>query len=447
MERKEQAGERDSLEIDFHTAKSGFVRSIALVYVAGLLVVVAISVILLATHRLTWWRLLFNLVSYFIAASLLSYLAYRGAVRTWLRATAAGRAISVTEICSDAVYSIGPDTLINTWSKGAERMLGYTEEEAVGQTVAMLLPEDSIERELPMLEALYRDGIVTRHMHYNVRKGGEVFPTEASMTLLREPDGSPGGLICVLRDMTQQVQLEHELKKVRDEMEERIEELARMKFTRGTGIIPGESDLGAQQEFERLQSAAAGTVRALAAVAERRDPYTAGHQQRVSELATAIAREMGLPEEQVEGIRVAGILHDTGKVVIPAEILSKPGGLSEFEWAIIRTHPRADYEILEGIDFPWPIALAVLQHHERMDGSGYPAGLSGDTIIREAKILAVADVVEAMASHRPYRPARGIAKALEEIGSGRDIRYDPEAADACIRLFEEKGFELSQPAR
>jgi HD-GYP domain-containing protein (c-di-GMP phosphodiesterase class II) len=144
----------------------------------------------------------------------------------------------------------------------------------------------------------------------------------------------------------------------------------------------------------------------------------------------------------VEGVRVAGILHDTGKVVIPGEILSKPTNLSEFEFGIIKSHPRVDSEIVEGIDFPWPVARAVLQHHERMDGSGYPTGLKGDDIILEARILAVADVVEAMASHRPYRPALGVEIALEEIAAGRGTRYDPEVADACLRLFREKGYTL-----
>jgi HD-GYP domain-containing protein (c-di-GMP phosphodiesterase class II) len=139
---------------------------------------------------------------------------------------------------------------------------------------------------------------------------------------------------------------------------------------------------------------------------------------------------------------VAGILHDTGKVVIPAEILSKPSSLSEFEYGIIKTHPKVDSEIVEGIDFPWPVSRAVLQHHERMDGTGYPSGLKGDEIIVEARILAVADVVEAMSSHRPYRPARGIDEALAEIAKGSGSRFDRDVAEACLRLFKENRFEL-----
>lgn len=201
----------------------------------------------------------------------------------------------------------------------------------------------------------------------------------------------------------------------------------------------GEEDLATLSTF----GFNAAAVRVLASVAERRDPYTAAHQKRVSHLAGAIASEMSLAEERVEGVRVAGLLHDTGKVVIPAEILSKPCPLSEFEFGIVKTHPKADWEILEGIEFPWPVAEAVLQHHERMDGSGYPRGLEAAEIIQEARILAVADVVEAMASHRPHRPAYDIDTALDEIEAGRGNLFDPRVADACLALFREKGYSLA----
>ncbi|HID87880.1 MAG TPA: HD-GYP domain-containing protein [Anaerolineae bacterium] len=154
----------------------------------------------------------------------------------------------------------------------------------------------------------------------------------------------------------------------------------------------------------------------------------------------SIAREMGLPEEQFEGIRIAGLIHDIGKINVPAEILSKPGPLSELEFGLIQAHPQVGHDILKTIEFPWPVAQIVLQHHERMDGSGYPQGLSDDNILLEARILGVADVVEAMASHRPYRPPRGLDKALEEISRNRGILYDPEVVDACLKLFTEKGF-------
>jgi len=198
------------------------------------------------------------------------------------------------------------------------------------------------------------------------------------------------------------------------------------------------------QSYKKLQKAMEGIVKAMAETIELRDPYTAGHQQHVSQLACAIAREMGLPENQIEGIQMAALIHDIGKIHIPAEILSKPGPLSQIEFSMISTHPRIGHDLLKTIEFPWPIADIVLQHHERMDGSGYPQGLKGDDILLEARILAVADVVESMAYHRPYRPAYGIDKALEEISQYRGIRYDPAVVDACLKLFTEKGFLFGQ---
>jgi HD-GYP domain-containing protein (c-di-GMP phosphodiesterase class II) len=179
---------------------------------------------------------------------------------------------------------------------------------------------------------------------------------------------------------------------------------------------------------------------------ETRDRYTAGHQQRVTQLACAIAQELGLSNKQIQMIRMAGRLHDLGKIFIPIEILSKPGQLNEMELAIIKTHPRASYDILKNIDFPWPIADIVLQHHERTNGSGYPAGLRGEDILMEARILAVSDVVEAMSSHRPYRPALGVETALKEIVQNKGILYDPDVVNACLRVFWEKRLVLGEEA-
>ncbi len=179
---------------------------------------------------------------------------------------------------------------------------------------------------------------------------------------------------------------------------------------------------------------------------ELRDPYMAGHQHRVSSLAVAIAREMGLPGEKVEGLRFAGIIHDIGKIAAPIEIVGKPGRLTMTEFQLVKEHPRLGYEMVKDIAFPWPVAHIVLQHHERLDGSGYPEGLAGDAILPEARILAVADVVEAVCSLRPYRPALGIDKALEEVRKGRGFRYDPRAVDACVRLFREKRFAFKAEA-
>lgn len=190
---------------------------------------------------------------------------------------------------------------------------------------------------------------------------------------------------------------------------------------------------------QRWQASLEATIGAIASTVEMRDPYTAGHQQRVARLAVAIARELGLSEHQIEGLYLAGIIHDVGKITIPAEILSKPGDLPRVEFQLIQAHPQAGYDVVKGVDFPWPIAEIVRQHHERLDGSGYPQGLAGEQILPEAKILAVADVVEAMMSYRPYRPALGIAAALQEITEGRGRLYDPAAVDTCIELFRRDG--------
>ena len=197
-----------------------------------------------------------------------------------------------------------------------------------------------------------------------------------------------------------------------------------------------------KKSLERYQKTFEETINALVSALERRDPYTAGHQKRVASLSYAIAREMDLPKEQVEGVRMAGLIHDVGKIQIPTEILIKPAHLSEIEFIMIKMHPQIGYEIVKTIKFPYPVSMIILQHHERMDGSGYPCGLSDENILLEAKILAVADIVEAMSSHRPYRPALGIGAALEEIYKHKGHLYDPWPVNACIKLFNEKRFKL-----
>lgn len=195
--------------------------------------------------------------------------------------------------------------------------------------------------------------------------------------------------------------------------------------------------------IKKLERALDGSVRALARAVETRDPYTAGHQKRVAELACAIALEMHLPAQIIEGIHMAGIVHDLGKIYVPAEILNKPGKLSPIERELIHVHPQVGFDILKGIDFPWPISQIILQHHERVDGSGYPNRLQNNDILLEAKIIAVADVVEAMSSHRPYRPAPGTNLALAEIEKNKGNFYDQEVAEACLSLFRDKGFSMT----
>jgi len=195
-----------------------------------------------------------------------------------------------------------------------------------------------------------------------------------------------------------------------------------------------------KKSVDKLRRILEETVNALGSALEKRDPYTAGHQQRVARLACTIAEEMGLSEAQIEAIRMAGLLHDIGKISTPTDILNNPGKLSRNEFNLIMEHPQTGYEILNDIEFELPIAEIILQHHEKMNASGYPHKISGKDILIEARILTVADVVEAIASHRPYRPAFGIEKALDEISENRGVLYDPIIVDACLRLFNEKGF-------
>ena len=198
-----------------------------------------------------------------------------------------------------------------------------------------------------------------------------------------------------------------------------------------------------QLYFDKLRKSMEGTIQAIGTIVEMRDPYISGHQRRVAKLAVSIAKELGLPPDKIEGIHFGSLIHDIGKIYIPAEFLSRPGKLADLEYRFMKTHPEAGYEIMKDVEFPWPIAEMIRQHHEHLDGSGYPHGLKGDDILLEARIIEVADIVEAMASHRPYRPAWGIDIALGEVVESRGVRYDAGVVDACIRLFKEKGYAFA----
>ncbi len=243
-----------------------------------------------------------------------------------------------------------------------------------------------------------------------IGKGGQTIYLRSAGTCLRNEKGKPYKWIGALSDITERKKREEELR----------------------------------QSVDKLRKMMGGIIQAMALTVEIRDPYTAGHQRRVADLARSISQEMGLTKDQIEAVRLAGTVHDLGKISVPAEILSKPGKLSPLEFNLIKVHPRAGYDILKDIEFPWPIARIVLEHHERINGSGYPQGLKGEEILLESRILAVADVVEAIASNRPYRPAFGIEVALEEISQNKGVLYDPEVVDACLRLFREKGLSWSK---
>jgi putative nucleotidyltransferase with HDIG domain len=228
------------------------------------------------------------------------------------------------------------------------------------------------------------------------------------------------------KEISDRISIEDELRKHQNQLEEMINE-------RTVELI---------KSFNKLERGFQGTIILVSKITELRDPYTSGHQIRVAKLASAIAREMKLPEEKVEAIHIASLVHDIGKINVPQEILSKPGVLSDLEMRMIQIHPQAGCDILSEINFPWPIAEIVREHHEHYDGSGYPQGLKADSIMIEARIICVADVIEAMSSHRPYRPVLGLENAVREITDNRDVLYDRDVVNACRRVIIDKGFNF-----
>jgi len=261
-----------------------------------------------------------------------------------------------------------------------------------------------------------------------------------------EPYGADGIFLSLgcLTIVSKEMEAEDELQKHRDNLEAAVHERT-LALTRLNDQLMREildrnlAEDNLQKSFDQLERNLDEMINVMSTTVEVRDPYTAGHQRRVTDIAVAVAREIGLPEDQIKGIQMAGRIHDIGKISIPAEILCKPGRLNGAERQLIRRHPSVGYDILRNIDFPWPVAHIVFQHHEKINGSGYPRGLSGDEILMEARILSVADVVESISSHRPYRPGLGLQAALKEIADNRSTLYDARAVDACLCLFREKG--------
>jgi len=256
-----------------------------------------------------------------------------------------------------------------------------------------------------------------------LRKDGAHFPVAIQSSRVMK-EGKVAGVRGVIIDITKIQQAADMVQKAKEVLENTVAERSRELELTG----------------EKLARVLEETIMALSSAIEKRDPYTSGHQSRVAKLARAIALKLDLPSDQVKGVYMAALVHDIGKIYIPAEILSKPAKLNRIETEIIKMHPAVGFEILGTIEFPWPIAKIVSQHHERLDGSGYPGGAKENEILLEAKILAVADVVEAIASHRPYRPALGIDKALEEIELNKGKLYDPRITQICLKLFQKDNF-------
>jgi PAS domain S-box-containing protein/putative nucleotidyltransferase with HDIG domain len=308
-----------------------------------------------------------------------------------------------------ATNKIGVITFMNPL---AENLTGWKLDQALDRTLSdvfkVINQKPGKMQRISVKKILEGKGSALSDEAILVSKNGKRTPIDPRLEPIKDDSGNITGVVLAFTDVTSRKKAEEELKR----------------------------------SFEQQKIAMEGTVRAIAYTVEIRDPYTAGHQRRVTKLACAIGEEMKLSRDQIEGLRMSGELHDIGKIHVPAEILSKPGQISEAEYTIIKTHSQVGHDILKTIEFPWPVAKIVLQHHERIDGSGYPLGLKAKDILLEAKILAVADVIEAMATHRPYRPALSIEVSLREISKNKGKLYDSEVAESCLKVFKEKKFKL-----
>ena len=307
---------------------------------------------------------------------------------------------AVMQSSVDAILLVDDDNKIVTWNNVAQKMFGYKNKDVIGKPYSILFPS-----ECPYMGAFEPEGqysVVEKPIELQaMRENRTEIPVEVSISTW--DTGKEKFHVLVVRDITERKQLEAELKRSQDSV-----------------------------------------ITVITAMLEQKDHYTVGHQKRVAKLACSIAKEMDFPEEKIAQIKTAAEIHDIGKIALPVEILTKSKPLTNLERGIIKTHPQVAYDILSSIDFPWPMTLMVMQHHERMDGSGYPGGISARGILPEARIIAVADVVEAVASHRPYRPRLGLDVALDEVEKNSGKLYDPDFAKACLRLFREKSFSLDK---
>ena len=318
---------------------------------------------------------------------------------------------SIIDSAADAILIANPQGRFVYANNQAEEVLGYSAQELLGMSIPDITPPNDVEREMKAFERLKKTG----HGLWEVKQvchDGNIIVSELNAMLL--PDGNYYG---AFRNITDR-------KRIEKENAEYVKQIA--------------------DYLQQLEESMKDTLQAVSNMVEQRDPYTAGHERRVGIIAADLAREMGWSEKKCSELQMIGLVHDIGKIAIPVEILSKPGRLTAIEYGLVKGHVERGYEILQNVKFPMPIAEIIRQHHERMDGSGYPHGLKGDQILPEARILAVADVMESMASHRPYRPALGLNAALGEIAQNRGRLYDTAVVDALLRLINEKRYQLPE---
>ena len=311
------------------------------------------------------------------------------------------------DTAGDGIYILDLKLNYKWVNEAMERLLGYPRDKIIGRHVSEFTSRDPLQEDGGLQEIPSAGDRLTDLQEYQGSSEGRPAWREVSNWVVMK-EGEPFEVVGIMRDVTKRKLAEIEL----------------------------------QKTLDRIRTTLTATVSALAYAVEMRDPYTAGHQRRVADLACRLGEVLELSEDELDGVRLAALIHDVGKMRVPTDILTNPGKLTDAEFSIIKTHSQVGFDVLKGIEFVRPVAEIVHQHHERIDGSGYPQGLTAGEILLEARILAVADVVEAMASHRPYRPALGLNVARKEIEDQAGTRYDSRVAEACVTLLDEKHYEL-----
>jgi PAS domain S-box-containing protein len=367
------------------------------------------------------------------------------------------RLAAIVADSDDAIIGKDLGGVITSWNRAAENIFGYSKEEAIGRSIQFLIPSERAEEENLILNKILKGERVSHFETERICKGGRRITVSTTISPIFDLHGKVVGVSKIARDISLQKEAQQALvianKELAFQNEEKAKRVAELvvadaeKAKRVAELVVADAEKAKRAAElviinERLQKSLMETIGIARELVELRDPYTAGHEKNVGDLASAIGVEMGFDTQRQEGLKFAGYLHDIGKIIVPVEILSKPGKISPEEYSLVKNHVQAGYCLLKDVNFPWQIARPVLEHHERLDGSGYPNGLKGEQISIEGRILAVADTVDAMASHRPYRAALGVENALAEIVRGRGTLYDEKVVDACLTLFREKNYGI-----